>query len=635
MKEPFRPRSIMASHQKKYHRKVYHRARPLGCTLFLVFINDLPDILQIEKALYADDLAMWTTSKYTILNRRKVNQSLKLLGEFCDEWKLQINTTKTVYTVFSLSPAVVKECHNIMIQGKKLEKEENPTYLGIKLDTKMTLNDHMKNVKVKASNRLKLVKRLASTSWGADKNTLRQLYLGYVRSNMEYSLALQSISSKTSQQSVDSVQNHALRFISGGMKSASTAACEIHTNVEPMQIRREAAVVETIERYKRQETDHPNRKLLEDPRPEQRIKKKSILSVAENLKDKYKLPDDREQIHLFDISYNFDSQNKVPCIKKDLIHDIKKKQSDPLELMNTALKTIDQYPDDMVQVYTDGSASLGVRDAGYGVRIQFPDKSCKELFGPCGKYCSNYEAEATAMETALTEIDNFYSEHQEKRKDIVVFTDAMSVLQALENYSIKDRKIILLSKTISRIISLHAIKVTLQWIPGHTDIPGNDRADVLAKSGARNPQTETSASLSTARQTIKQLKKKIWLNQWENSTKGRPIFQHMASPNPKDEINKLKRHEQTTIFRLRSEHIQLNNHLKRIGVKLSSECPLCGCPEETVKHHLFDCKALDDLRREYLPPKPDTANTLYGTREALTNTHNFHVMANRRRAKAQ
>ena len=99
------------------------------------------------------------------------------------------------------------------------------------------------------------------------------------------------------------------------MKSASTAACEIHTNVEPIRIRREAAVVETIERYKRQETNHPNRKLLEEPRPEQRIKKKCIPSVAENLKDKYKLPDEREQIHLFDISYNFDTQNKVPCIK--------------------------------------------------------------------------------------------------------------------------------------------------------------------------------------------------------------------------------------------------------------------------------------------------------------------------------
>jgi len=109
----------------------------------------------------------------------------------------------------------------------------------------------------------------------------------------------------------------------------------------------------------------------------------------------------------------------------------------------------------------------------------------------------------------------------------------------------------------------------------------------------------------------------------------------MPSPNPKDEINKLKRNEQCNIFRLRSGHIQLNRHLHEIGVKMSPACPLCGCPEETVSHHLFVCTALEDLRREYLPPKPDTTNTLYCSENALRNTHTFHVMAMHRRARAQ
>ncbi|GFR60802.1 RNA-directed DNA polymerase from mobile element jockey [Elysia marginata] len=36
----------------------------LSCTLFLIFINDLPDVVQAEKALYADDLVMWHTNKH-------------------------------------------------------------------------------------------------------------------------------------------------------------------------------------------------------------------------------------------------------------------------------------------------------------------------------------------------------------------------------------------------------------------------------------------------------------------------------------------------------------------------------------------------------------------------------------------
>ena len=85
----------------------------------------------------------------------------------------------------------------------------------------------------------------------------------------------------------------------------------------------------------------------------------------------------------------------------------------------------------------------------------------------------------------------------------------------------------------------------------------------------------------------------------------------------KDEINKLKRNEQITIFTLRLEHVQVNSNLNSIGAKISSACPPFGCPDETVKHHLFVCSALDDLRREYIPPKADTANILFSTKELL------------------
>ncbi|GFS22546.1 reverse transcriptase-like protein [Elysia marginata] len=91
--------------------------------------------------------------------------------------------------------------------------------------------------------RLSLIKRLASTSWGSDMDTLRSLYLGYVRSVLDY-LCLQASSSKTVQSEIDKVQNHALRFICGGMRSTRTAACEIHARVEPLGLRREKASLE-------------------------------------------------------------------------------------------------------------------------------------------------------------------------------------------------------------------------------------------------------------------------------------------------------------------------------------------------------------------------------------------------------
>ena len=87
------------------------------------------------------------------------------------------------------------------------------------------------NLKTKASNRLNLIKRLATTSWGASKKTLRQLYLGYVRSAMDYALPLQTIASKAPTEALDRVQNQAVKLICGGMRSTPIAACEIEANV--------------------------------------------------------------------------------------------------------------------------------------------------------------------------------------------------------------------------------------------------------------------------------------------------------------------------------------------------------------------------------------------------------------------
>ena len=90
----------------------------------------------------------------------------------------------------------------------------------------------------------------------------------------------------------------------------------------------------------------------------------------------------------------------------------------------------------------------------------------------------------------------------------------------------------------------------------------------------------------------------------------------------------------TTVFRLRSQHVPLNSHVKRAGVIAGSSCPLCSCPDETVTNHLFQCPALKDLWSLYLPPNPNLENTLYSSCEQLRNTHLSYVMSSCRKGKS-
>ena len=235
----------------------------LSCTLFLVFLNDLPDALKAELALCADDLVIWHTGDSTIISRRRLQDDLNSLGVYCRLWKLRINTTKTVYSVFTRSYNLTNATLTLNIDGKQLEKEKNPVYLGIQLDGKLNLKMHIENLKKKAAKRLNLIKRLACTNWGSDKGTLRGLYLGYTRAVFDYNMVLQNLCSPSTKKSLDSVQNNALRLISGGMRSSPIAACEIDTNIEPLEFRRKRAALELYERSKRLEENHPNRVLVD------------------------------------------------------------------------------------------------------------------------------------------------------------------------------------------------------------------------------------------------------------------------------------------------------------------------------------------------------------------------------------
>merc|ERR1712112_65119 len=85
----------------------------------------------------------------------------------------------------------------------------------------------------------------------------------------------------------------------------------------------------------------------------------------------------------------------------------------------------------------------------------------------------------------------------------------------------------------------------------------------------------------------------------------------MEKVQPQDDLKLLKRKDQTTIFRLRTQHIPLNYHLNRFNPEKPPHCVLCDDPYETVEYVLLECRKLEDLRKLYLPTPPSIENTLY------------------------
>ena len=121
--------------------------------LFLLYINNITTVLprHFSNTLHADDLAVSSASKYTTSSTYRIQEAVKEVEQWTNDWGLQISEVKTQVTVFSLSPS--KEKVTIKLGDKTLPQVETPTFLGIKLDTRLSWKPLIEDTEEKNASR--------------------------------------------------------------------------------------------------------------------------------------------------------------------------------------------------------------------------------------------------------------------------------------------------------------------------------------------------------------------------------------------------------------------------------------------------------------------------------------------------
>jgi ribonuclease HI len=89
-----------------------------------------------------------------------------------------------------------------------------------------------------------------------------------------------------------------------------------------------------------------------------------------------------------------------------------------------------------------------------------------------------------AIWQALKELNK----QQLTRKNIVLLIDSVAALQAVANEDSQDKKVIIARFEIKS-LQEKGVKAILQWVPSHCGLPGNEKADCLAKLGSYKKTT--------------------------------------------------------------------------------------------------------------------------------------------------
>ena len=184
----------------------------LGPLLFLIYINDLPNISdKLNFFLFADDTNIYFESRNLALLEKTVNEELKKLSLWLNLNRLALNISKTNFVIFRANRALT---HNVtlIMNRKALIQKDHVKYLGVLLDEHLTWRHQITNVSKKISRGVGILSLLKKSM---ETKLLKNIYYSVVYSHLNYGIQAWGSASPNDLEKLLILQKKAVRIMSG------------------------------------------------------------------------------------------------------------------------------------------------------------------------------------------------------------------------------------------------------------------------------------------------------------------------------------------------------------------------------------------------------------------------------------
>jgi ribonuclease HI len=185
-------------------------------------------------------------------------------------------------------------------------------------------------------------------------------------------------------------------------------------------------------------------------------------------------------------------------------------------------------------------------------------------------------------------------------KTICICSDSKASLLAVSSYMISSSLVSQCWHSLQELSSTN--RVYLVWVPGHSDIEGNEKADKLARKGSKlnfcGPEPCLPLSTSVIRQKSKEWALQAHSQHWTEVPTCRQSKQWILQPtwSVTRYLLILSRNSLRILVSLITGYCSLNSHLHRMGLTQSPICGACSIQAESAFHFLCVCPTLATLR---------------------------------------
>ena len=550
-------------------------------TLFLLYVNDWRDYKEegVEYSGFADDLAIWSKGNRVEELKHRMQRALQKIERWAELNKIALNPRKCESCLFTRSNGEKGRELELRVEGHTIPTTRSVKFLGVIVDQGLVFKEQVERMESKVKNRVRVLKALAGSDWGWDRDSMKKIYKIVVESCFWHaSTAWMPWLSRSNLERLERVQREGLRYITGLTATAPVECVYLESGCEPLGVEGKRRALCMYEKAMRGRNDDPLKYI-----GEKKVKRR--LKANKGWREQAKAEANRLELsgrEMFSWVRNPPWDDLQECgveVHEEMQEPVSSSTSKE-ESKRIAEETVEGLGAGVI-IFTDGSVSEGVGKGGAACVMRMDGRQIVRRKA-AGRWCSSYSAEVKAMMEALVMIEGIVAEK------VAVVTDSQALIRRLRNRKPDRNKEV--EELRERLCAEgRKRKIVIQWVPGHVGVEGNEWADREAKIARMEDQKEVCIGFEVAKGRIKRnVKYKPQLNDRLKEVYSEKIMKRAGS-----------RREQVVMVQLRAGHCPLTEYYKqRVG---EMECRVCDkCGQNQSKDHWLDCDGVRKLKEKFL-----------------------------------